>query len=183
MEYVLAIVYWAVLVLHLLVMILMTSMAPIVFLLSCVLNVGVSVRIFFGLMIVSSCWPVMWYGFDQALLVMDKVVPDTFGKLVLELVVTLIKGIGPASLAYMSLNSGPGKAIVSSASKGFSAGASSLLSQSKNTKSQQGFSQNTGAALRNRVLLEQINQILIIQKIGQIIKIHPRLRFRNFLAD
>ena len=150
MEYVLAIIYWAVLVLHLLVMILMTSMAPIVFLLSCVLNVGVSVRIFFGLMIVSSCWPVMWYGFDQALLVMDKVVPDTFGKLVLELVVTLIKGIGPASLAYMSLNSGPGKAIVSSASKGFSAGASSLLSQSKNTKSQQGFSQNTGGSAKKQ---------------------------------
>lgn len=150
MEYILAIIYWAVLVLHLLVMILMTSMAPIVFLLSCVLNVGVSVRIFFGLMIVSSCWPVMWYGFDQALLVMDKVVPDTFGKLVLELVVTLIKGIGSASLAYMSLNSGPGKAIVSSASKGFSAGASSLLSQSKNTKSQQGFSQNTGVSAKKQ---------------------------------
>jgi len=144
MEYVLAIIYWAVLVLHLLVMILMTSMAPIVFLLSCVLNVGVSVRIFFGLMIVSSCWPVMWYGFDQALLVMDKVVPDTFGKLVLELVVTLIKGIGPASLAYMSLNSGPGKAIVGTATKGFSAGASSWLGQVK--KYQQGFSQNSGAS-------------------------------------
>ena len=38
MDYILAIIYWAVLVLHLLVMILMTSMAPIVFLLSCVLN-------------------------------------------------------------------------------------------------------------------------------------------------
>lgn len=150
MEYVLAIIYWAVLILHLLVMILMTSMAPIVFLLSCVLNVGVSVRIFFGLMIVSSCWPVMWYGFDQALLVIDKVVPDTFGKLVLELVVTLIKGIGPASLAYMSLNSGPGKAIVSTASKGFSAGASSLLSQSKNIKSQQGFSQNSGGSAKKQ---------------------------------
>jgi hypothetical protein len=50
----------------------------------------------------------------------------------------------------MSLNSGPGKAIVSTASKGFSTGASSLLSQSKNTKSQQGFSQNSGGSAKKQ---------------------------------
>ncbi|HPI40507.1 MAG TPA: hypothetical protein PLJ21_06860 [Pseudobdellovibrionaceae bacterium] len=131
MEGLLAILYWAMMTLHILVMILLSSMAPIIFLLSCVLNIGVPVRIFFGLIIMSSTWPVMWYGFDQGFTFIEKVIPDQFGKIVLELLITIIKGIGPLSLAYMSLSSGPGKAITSAAAKGlgFASGASSSLGE------------------------------------------------------
>ncbi|HPI39348.1 MAG TPA: hypothetical protein PLJ21_01005 [Pseudobdellovibrionaceae bacterium] len=129
MESILAIVYWIMLILHILVMVLLSSMAPIIFLLSCVLNIGVPVRVFFGLIIMSSTWPVMWYGFDQSLIFIEKVIPDQFGKIVLELLLTILKGIGPLSVAYMSLSSGPGKSLVSAASKGlgFATGASSSL--------------------------------------------------------
>lgn len=116
-ESVLALIYWAVLILHILVTIFLSALAPIIFLLACVLNIGIPVRLFFGLLIMSSCWPAMWYGFDKALPFIDKVIPNEFGKFVLELVVTLIKGIGPAAVAYMSLNSGPGKAIVGATEK------------------------------------------------------------------
>jgi hypothetical protein len=116
-EALLALLYWAVLILHILVTIFLSALAPIIFLLACVLNVGIPVRLFFGLLIMSSCWPAMWYGFDKALPFIDKVIPNEFGKFVLELVVTLIKGIGPAALAYMSLNSGPGKAVVGATEK------------------------------------------------------------------
>lgn len=116
-ESLLAVLYWAVLILHILVTIFLSALAPIIFLLACVLNVGIPVRLFFGLLIMSSCWPAMWYGFDKALPFIDKVIPNEFGKFVLELVVTLIKGIGPAAVAYMSLNSGPGKAVVAATEK------------------------------------------------------------------
>lgn len=116
-EALLALLYWAVLILHILVTIFLSALAPIIFLLACVLNVGIPVRLFFGLLIMSSCWPAMWYGFDKALPFIDKVIPNEFGKFVLELVVTLIKGIGPAAVAYMSLNSGPGKAVVGATEK------------------------------------------------------------------
>lgn len=118
LECVLAVVYWAMLILHVLVMILMTAMAPIIFLLACVLNIGIPIRIFFGLIIMSSCWPAMWYGFDQAYAFIQNIIPNEFGQLVLELIITFIKGIGPAAVAYMSLSSGPGKAIVGAATKG-----------------------------------------------------------------
>ncbi|MGZ6470370.1 MAG: hypothetical protein ACXWRZ_04360 [Bdellovibrio sp.] len=120
LECILAFVYWAILILHILVMVLMTAMAPIIFLLSCILNVGIPVRIFFGIIIISSSWPVIWYGFDQALGFIEHIVPNTFGQLVLELIVAVLKGIGPAGVAYMSLSSGPGKTVVSAATKGFS---------------------------------------------------------------
>lgn len=116
-EALLALLYWAVLILHILVTIFLSALAPIIFLLACVLNIGIPVRLFFGLLIMSSCWPAMWYGFDKALPFIDKVIPNEFGKFVLELVVTLIKGIGPAAVAYMSLNSGPGKAVVGATEK------------------------------------------------------------------
>lgn len=115
-ECLLAVIYWAMVVLHVLVMVLMTAMAPVIFLLSCVGNIGVPVRVFFGLIIMSSCWPALWYGFDQALPYIEKVIPNDFGKLVLAIVLNLFKGIGPFAIAYMSLNSGPGKAAVTAVS-------------------------------------------------------------------
>jgi hypothetical protein len=116
LESILSIIYWSVLILHVLVMIIITAMAPIVFLLGCVLNVGVPLRLFFGLIITASCWPVIWYGFDQAIPFIEKVIPDQFGRIILEVLMTAFKGIGPLTIAYMSLNSGVGKAAVATVS-------------------------------------------------------------------
>ena len=116
LESILSIIYWSVLILHVLVMIIITAMAPVVFLLGCVLNVGVPLRLFFGLIITASCWPVIWYGFDQAIPFIEKVIPDQFGRIILEVLMTAFKGIGPLTIAYMSLNSGVGKAAVATVS-------------------------------------------------------------------
>lgn len=131
LECILAVIYWAILILHILVMVLMTAMAPIIFLLSCILNIGIPVRIFFGIIIISSSWPAIWYGFDQALGFIEDIVPNAFGQLVLELIVTILKGIGPAGIAYMSLNSGPGKAVVSAATKGLGLASGGALKTGK----------------------------------------------------
>lgn len=111
-ECILAGIYWAMVILHVLVMVLMTAMAPVIFLLGCVGNIGVPVRVFFGLIIMSSCWPALWFGFDQALPYIEKVIPNDFGKLVLSILLNAFKAIAPFTIAYMSLNSGPGKAAV-----------------------------------------------------------------------
>lgn len=124
LEFIAAMVYWFLVVIHVLFMVLMSGFAPIVFLLSCILGVGIGLRAFFGLLILAACWPLMWYGFDQALISISKTIPDSVGRSVTEIVVTLIKGVGPLGVAYLGVNSGLGSSTVSGARSILGAGES-----------------------------------------------------------
>lgn len=115
-EVILAGLYWVVYYLHVFFMLLMCSMAPIVFLLSTLLGVGLGLEIFMGLLIVGSSWPIIWYGFDQVHASLVSAQTDAFGAKCLELLVTLFKGLAPVSFASLAVKSPAGRAISQAAS-------------------------------------------------------------------
>lgn len=115
-EVILAGLYWVVYYLHVFFMLLMCSMAPIVFLLSALLGVGLGLEIFMGLLIVGSSWPIIWYGFDQVHSSLVTAQTDAFGAKCLELLVTLFKGLAPVSFASLAVKSPAGRAITQAAS-------------------------------------------------------------------
>lgn len=115
-EVILAGLYWVVYYLHVFFMLLMCSMAPIVFLLSALLGVGLGLEIFMGLLIVGSSWPIIWYGFDQVHASLVNAQTDAFGAKCLELLVTLLKGLAPVSFASLAVKSPAGRAISQAAS-------------------------------------------------------------------
>src|SRR5690606_25339834 len=95
--------YWVVYYLHVFFMLLMCSMAPIVFLLSALLGIGLGLEIFMGLLIVGSSWPIIWYGFDQVHASLVNAQTDAFGAKCLELLITLFKGLAPVSFASLAV--------------------------------------------------------------------------------
>ncbi len=115
-EVILAGLYWVVYYLHVFFMLLMCSMAPIVFLLSALLGVGLGFEIFMGLLIVGSSWPIIWYGFDQVHASLVSAQSDAFGAKCLELLITLFKGLAPVSFASLAVKSPAGRAISQAAS-------------------------------------------------------------------
>lgn len=121
LEVILSGLYWVVYYLHVFFMLLMCSMAPIVFLLSAVLGVGLGLEIFMGLLVVGSSWPIIWYGFDQVHLSLVSNQSDAFGAKCLELLITGFKGLAPVSFAALAVKSPVGKAITQSASNAVAA--------------------------------------------------------------
>lgn len=113
-ESITAILFWLMVILHAAVMVTMSSMAPIIFLTSTLLGIGLGVSFFFSLLIAMSSWPVIFYGFDHAQLWLYQNIPDPFGRSVSEMAIVFLKMVSPLTLAYMSLSSGPGKAVTSS---------------------------------------------------------------------
>jgi len=122
LEVLLAGLFWLAYYLHLFFMILMCSMAPLVFLSSTLLGFGMGLEIFLGLLIVGSSWPIIWYGFDQVHAGLVSTQSDEFGAKCLELLLTLFKGIAPVAFAGMAIKSPPGQAISKTAQAGISAG-------------------------------------------------------------
>lgn len=120
-EVILSALYWVVYYLHVFFMLLMCSMAPIVFLLSTILGVGLGVEIFFGLLIVGSSWPIIWYGFDQVHASLVSAQTDAFGAKCLELIVTLFKGFSPVAFAALAIKSPAGRVITQAAQSTISA--------------------------------------------------------------
>lgn len=114
-EAILAGLYWIVYYLHIFFIILMSSMAPVVFLLSSILGIGLGLEAFFGLLLIGSSWPLIWYGFDQVHVSLASAQDDAFGAKCLELLITLLKGIGPISFAALAIKSPAGRAISQSA--------------------------------------------------------------------
>jgi len=117
-EVILACLYWVVYYMHVFFMILMCSMAPVIFLLSTILGVGLGLEIFMGLLVIGSTWPIIWYGFDQVHLNLVKAQDDAFGAKCLELLMTLFKGLAPVSFASLAINSPAGKALTGAAKGG-----------------------------------------------------------------
>lgn len=112
MEAVSAVLFWIVWALQALISIFLTAIAPVVFLLTCLLGIGISNKIFFGLLVMTSTWPLAWYGFDQALHYLFQIVENSFGRSCIEAITLIFKGIVPIMTAYLSVNSGPGRMIV-----------------------------------------------------------------------
>jgi hypothetical protein len=122
LEVLLAGLYWVAYYLHIFFMIVMCSMAPIVFLSSTLLGMGLGLEIFFGLLIVGSSWPIIWYGFDQVHAHLVSAQTDQFGAKCLELLLTIFKGIAPVAFASVAIKSPPGRVLTSVAQSTISTG-------------------------------------------------------------
>lgn len=122
LEVTLAGLYWVVYYLHVFFMLIMCSMAPIVFLSSSLLGIGLGLEIFMGLLIVGSSWPIIWYGFDQVHTHLVSAQTDEFGAKCLELLLTLFKGISPVAFAGLAVKSPPGKALSQATQSAVTAG-------------------------------------------------------------
>jgi hypothetical protein len=109
---VLGLLFWCAVFFHVLFMSIMCGMAPIVFLLGGVLGIGFGIRVFFGLLVVSSSWPVMWAAFDQLGQYLSAKGRGDFGDYVIEGVTLALKAIGPLVMGYASANSGVGRMAV-----------------------------------------------------------------------
>ena len=120
LEVLLAGLYWLAYYLHNFFMIVMCSMAPIVFLSSTLLGLGLGLEIFLGLLIAGSSWPIIWYGFDQVHAQLVSAQTDQFGAKCLELLLTLFKAIAPVAFASVAIKSPPGKVIAAAARGTFS---------------------------------------------------------------
>lgn len=111
LEVVLSTLYWIVYYFHIFFMLIMCSMAPIVFLGGTVLGIGLGLEIFMGLLIIGSSWPIIWYGFDQIHANLSSVQDDAFGSKCLELLITVLKGIAPVAFAQAAIRSPAGKLV------------------------------------------------------------------------
>lgn len=107
--------YWIVYYLHVFFMLLMCSMAPMVFMLGSILGLGIGIEIFMGLLIIGSSWPIIWFGFDQVHGMLLQQQDDSFGSKCLEIIVTLFKGLGPLTFAALAIKSPAGKAVSTAA--------------------------------------------------------------------
>lgn len=117
-EVILSLLYWVVYYLHIFFMLLMSSMAPIVFLGGSVLGVGLGLELFLGLLIVGSSWPIIWYGFDQVHIKLMSAQSDQFGIKCLELLITILKGLAPVTFASAAIKSPAGKMATGAAKLG-----------------------------------------------------------------
>lgn len=117
MEAVSAVLFWIVWALQALISIFLTAIAPVVFLLTCLLGIGISNKIFFGLLVMTSTWPLAWYGFDQALHYIFQIVENSFGRSCIEIITLVFKGFVPLLTGYLAVNSGPGRLITGGAGR------------------------------------------------------------------
>lgn len=138
LEVLLAGLYWVAYYLHIFFMIIMCSMAPVVFLCGTILGLGFGLEIFMGLLIVGSSWPIIWHGFDQVHFFLVSHQIDEFGAKCLELLITLFKGLAPITFASLAIKSPAGQAVAKSAQVAIGAG---KLAAFKSTSSSRGFNQ------------------------------------------
>lgn len=111
MEVILAGLYWIAYYLHIFFMLIMCSMAPVVFLSSTLLGMGLGIEIFMGLLIIGSSWPIIWFGFDQVHIMLAAQQIDSFSLKCLELLLTLFKGLAPVAFAAVAVKSPAGQAV------------------------------------------------------------------------
>jgi hypothetical protein len=119
-------------------LVLLCSLAPIVFLLGSVLGVGLGVKIFYGLLLVTACWPIVWVSFDQVGALIAKMDISWLGYTLSEILVNVMKAFGPIGLAIAAFSSEVGNTIRQGAkfvTAGSSAGASFATSSVKHSRS------------------------------------------------
>lgn len=111
LEVILAALFWVAFYLHAFFMLMMSSMAPIIFLTSTMLGIGAGIEIFFGLLIVGSCWPIIWYGFDLIHLSLATNQTDEFAAKCLAIIITLFKALSPVAFAALAIKSPAGQTM------------------------------------------------------------------------
>lgn len=92
-------------------LVLLCSLGPILFLLGCLLGIGFSVKVFFGILLVTACWPIVWVSFDQVGDLIAKLDMSWMGYAMSEVLINLMKAIGPLGLALIAFSSEAGKAV------------------------------------------------------------------------
>tara|TARA_B100001248_G_C27397386_1_gene466607 strand:+ start:3283 stop:4434 length:1152 start_codon:yes stop_codon:yes gene_type:complete len=94
----------------------MSGIAPIVFLLGSILNIGIGLKLFFGLIVIASTWPIMWWALDYMFFYMAKGESGLF-VLVLDLFISFLKVAAPFSLGLMAMNSSPASFVPNTVSR------------------------------------------------------------------
>lgn len=111
-----SIVYYIAVGIHFVLMIVMCGIAPVVILFATMLGLGIGVKIFFGLLVLAGCWPILWSALDQFNRWLQMIGGNSFASLIGELLVQTLKTIAPLWVSSMALKSGPGKALTGAVS-------------------------------------------------------------------
>ena len=111
LESIVACLFYLALFLNFAFTIVLSSIAPVVFLLGALLGIGFGLRTFFGLLIVVSSWPIVWATCNELSNLMIPVAGGELGGVVFEFAVTLLKIAGPLAIAYFGISSAPGQGV------------------------------------------------------------------------
>ena len=98
--------------------ILLSAMAPVVFLLSGILNIGLGVDTFFSLLVMVSAWPIIFTACEAMRQQLMPMLPPGIAETVSELIIAFFKLAGPLAVAKMAIQSHAGQAIRSAVSTG-----------------------------------------------------------------
>lgn len=112
-------IYWLAAVLQLLVLGLLAALAPLFFLSSCVLRIGIGVSAFLTLFLISAVWPIVWGSFSSyaSFVVIDN--GNSYLGYISELTLQLMKLGTPILLSIMGFSGGPFESIAQSVTGGF----------------------------------------------------------------
>ena len=111
LESIVACLFYVALFLNFAFAIVLSSIAPVVFLLGALLGIGFGLRTFFGLLIVVSSWPIVWAACNSLSSLMLPIAGGELGGVVFEIAVTLLKIAGPLAIAYFGMSSAPGQGV------------------------------------------------------------------------
>jgi hypothetical protein len=126
-------IYWFCYALLIIVVVLLASFAPIVFLFSTTFGVGFGLKVFFGLLVAAASWPIVWVSLDKTFQLIIQNSKGTFSDDVIEIAFLGLKAIGPLSLGWMGMSSGPGQMAVGFTSGLVQKSFGSAFSKGKNT--------------------------------------------------
>jgi hypothetical protein len=98
-------------------LVLLCSLAPVVFLLGSLFGIGLGVKVFFGLLLITGCCPIVWASFDQVGSFIYQMDISWMGYALSEILINFMKAFGPLGLAIAAFSSEVGGTI----KKGFGA--------------------------------------------------------------
>lgn len=107
LESVASVIYYVAVFLNYAFTVIMSAIAPIMFLLGALFGIGFGVTAFMSLLIVVSSWPIVWVACDQLHTSMKPLTDSGLGALVFEIVILTLKTVAPLTLAYFGAVSSP----------------------------------------------------------------------------
>ena len=124
LESLIVILYHAATLFNFALAILMSAMAPVIFLLGGILNIGLGVGTFLSLLVMVSSWPIVFVACEAMRHALLPMIPSPVGPIVLELILATCKLVGPIAMAKTAIHSPVGQAMKSVATGGHVAFAS-----------------------------------------------------------
>jgi len=103
-------------VFHLFVLV-MSGLAPIIFLLGTIMGIGIGIKLFYGLVVISGMWPIVWYGLDMLFFKMADGQSGIY-IIVFDLLVSCLKVFMPFGLGFVAMNASPASFVSALGSKG-----------------------------------------------------------------